>query len=115
MSEHVSGKFDYEIFDMEGDTARYEQVRERLKSFDNVGWKKYYIDILLLSKAGFYFLEGPDRVKCFSCNLVLGDWNIIDCPWEEHAFWNPTCQHVKDKKGENFITQLNSKWRRQYC
>lgn len=93
--------------------SKYLRVSERSKSF-GTSWRKYYINTLDLAKAGFYFLAEPDRVKCFSCHLILGDWCITDDPWIEHAFWNPKCQHVKDKRGEDYIREVNKNWS-QHC
>lgn len=111
MSEINNCAFDFEVFDLE-DSSKYCKIRERVKSFDNPLWQKCFIDPVYWAKAGLYFLDAPDRLKCFSCKIVLCDWNITDDPWEEHAFWNPTCLHVRDKKGDYFIAEVNRKWRR---
>lgn len=102
------------ILDEGSDTIKYNNVKERINSFNKATWKKCFIDPLYLAKAGFYFFEEPDRVKCFACNIVLGNWCIIDDAWKEHAFWSPDCLHVRDKKGDNFIAEVNRKWRMKY-
>lgn len=94
-------------------SLNFLRVKERLRSFD-LSWHKCYIDTLELAKAGFFFFAKPDRVQCFSCHLILGDWCITDNPWFEHAFWNSKCQHVKDKKGEEYISEVNRNWQ-QHC
>ncbi len=114
MSESNMCNFDFEVYDQDEDPSKYKKVRERVKSFVSPSWKKIFIDTLYWSKAGFYFFESPDRLKCFSCNIVLSDWNITDDPWIEHAFWNPSCQHVRDIKGDDFISDINRKWRREF-
>jgi hypothetical protein len=53
------------------------------------------VDPLLLSKAGFYFLNNrSDSVKCFSCGLQLKDWDITDDPFDEHYKWSPECKFI---------------------
>lgn len=103
--------FNLDIVELEHLEGRhFSKIKNRLRSYKEV-WRKMYIDILDLSKAGFFYVENPDRVQCFSCKLILEDWCITDDPWEEHAFWNPKCKHVIDKKGLNFISDINKKWR----
>lgn len=103
--------FSLDIIELEHLEGRhYSKIKNRLRSYRCV-WKNLHIDILELSKAGFYYVENPDRVQCFSCKLILEDWCVTDDPWEEHAFWNPKCKHVMDKKGSDFINDINKKWR----
>lgn len=113
MSDKNNCKFDYEVFDQDWeDPFMYNKIKDRVKSFENPMWTKCYIDVLCCAKAGFYFLEGPDRLKCYSCKITLDDWSINDDPWAEHAFWSPTCRHLKDKKGDEYILETNRQWRR---
>lgn len=115
MSEKNNCKYDYEVFDQDWeDPFKYNKIKDRVKSFDNPLWTKYLIDILYLAKAGFYFLEAPDRLKCYSCNIILDDWSITDGIWAEHAFWSPSCKHLRDKKGDAYISEINKQWRRDF-
>ena len=68
----------------------------------------------LFAKAGFYYHENPGRLKCFSCYLILNEWDKTMDPWITHAFWNPSCLHVKDKKGEKFIQNVVQNWKKFY-
>ena len=66
------------------------------------------------AKAGFYYYENPGRLKCFSCYLVLNEWDKSIDAWITHAFWNPSCLHVMDKKGEKFIQNVVKNWKNFY-
>lgn len=115
MSENNHYKYDNEIFDQYwGDQLKYNKIKDRVKSFENPLWTKYFIETIYCAKAGFYFLEAPDKLKCYSCKIILDDWNITDDPWAEHAFWSPECKHLKDKKGDEYISEINRQWRRNF-
>lgn len=94
------------------DISNMNRVQNRLRTFEKQ-WNKWFIDPLELSRAGFYYTKLCDHVKCFSCGGVLEDWNITDEIWEEHAFWFPDCQHVKNIKGNKFIADIRRKWLQQ--
>ena len=48
-----------------------------------------------LAPAGFYYTGIGDRVKCFSCNICIKDWEPFDQPWGEHARLSPNCSYLK--------------------
>uniref|UniRef100_F6ZZT6 Baculoviral IAP repeat-containing protein 7 n=1 Tax=Ciona intestinalis TaxID=7719 RepID=F6ZZT6_CIOIN len=49
------------------------------------------IDIMLLSRHGFYYTGYKDRVKCFSCGLSVENWMVGDDPtWGNGQLW-PNC------------------------
>ncbi len=67
---------------------------ERLKTFDE--WPKYMKPTAPeLAKAGFYYTGMGDRVMCFSCKVVLKNWEPTDTAWGEHARWRPSCNYLK--------------------
>ena len=62
----------------------YRLESERLKSFTQ--WPKYMHPTSKdLAKAGFYYLGESDRVRCFTCGLVLRNWKPTDVAWNEHV------------------------------
>lgn len=83
---------------------------DRLESFKQHRWLKYIVDPQALSTAGFYYFGIDDKVKCFSCTGIIGDWNFTDDPWEEHAFWFPACKFVQQEKGPLFVASIKKKW-----
>lgn len=83
---------------------------DRLISFKQSHWMKYMVDPQALSSAGFYYTGIDDKVKCFSCKGIIGDWNFTDNPWEEHAFWFPDCKFVLQEKGAIFVASIKKRW-----
>ncbi|XP_065908277.1 uncharacterized protein [Dysidea avara] len=70
----------------------YSDQATRLQSF------KYWGGVLPkeeLAEAGFYMIARRDVIKCFSCYLVLQDWEIIDSVTDEHQRRSPNCQFLK--------------------
>lgn len=65
-----------------------------------------------LSEAGFFYTGVGDRVKCFSCGGGLKDWDEDDEPWEQHALWMNKCRFLKLMKGEAFIENVASKFKK---
>jgi baculoviral IAP repeat-containing protein 7/8 len=48
-----------------------------------------------LVEAGFYYTGMADRVICFCCGLGLGQWEVDDVVWQEHAKHKPDCEFLK--------------------
>ncbi|KAM5246408.1 baculoviral IAP repeat-containing protein 3-like [Ctenodactylus gundi] len=44
-----------------------------------------------LARAGFYYTGVNDKVKCFSCGLMLDNWKQGDNPIEKHKKLYPSC------------------------
>ena len=67
---------------------------ERLKTFEE--WPKFMRPSSLeLAKAGFYYTGMGDRVMCFSCKVLIKNWEPTDTAWGEHARWRSSCNFVK--------------------
>lgn len=50
---------------------------------------------------------GPyDRVKCFFCGNILGQWEKDDDPWKEHAQWFPDCPFLVQCMGKGFVSEI---------
>jgi hypothetical protein len=68
----------------------YRLESERLKSFTH--WPKYMLPTSKdMAKAGFYYLGQGDRVRCFTCGLVLRNWKPTDDAWNEHMTHATDC------------------------
>ncbi|XP_077293435.1 putative inhibitor of apoptosis [Arctopsyche grandis] len=68
--------------------------RDRLKTL--VNWPVNFIDKRKMAVAGFYY-EGngsDDRVRCFQCKVVVGQWEPDDEPNIEHIKWSSNCRYI---------------------
>ena len=61
-----------------------------------------------LSKAGMYYTGVSDIVKCFHCDISLGQWTLLDDAWTEHALYSPRCSFVRLIKGDTFAMHPTS-------
>ncbi|KAM9469778.1 E3 ubiquitin-protein ligase XIAP isoform 1-T2 [Clarias gariepinus] len=55
-----------------------------------------------LARAGFYFTGESDRVRCFSCQHTIEDWNQDDVPVERHKSVSPACVFLKCVHNRSF-------------
>ncbi|XP_034970914.1 baculoviral IAP repeat-containing protein 2 isoform X3 [Zootoca vivipara] len=55
-----------------------------------------------LARAGFYYTGVKDKVKCFSCGLMLDNWKNGDKALDKHKQLYPSCNFVKS------LTPLNN-------
>lgn len=74
-------------------TADMHVESNRLKTFEN--WPNLNISPLSLVKAGFYYLNRSDEVKCAWCQGVIAKWERQDDPWFEHQRFFPECPRVQ--------------------
>ncbi|XP_076460125.1 uncharacterized protein LOC143293102 [Babylonia areolata] len=89
--------------------VQYQKEEERLGSFQ--GWPKMCVKIFpshIMVSAGFFYSGYSDKVVCHSCGVELYDWSEEADVWMTHAAVSPTCLHVINCKGEDFITQALS-------
>ena len=59
---------------------------------------RHYQPCNLFSFSGF-----GDCVRCWFCGGGLRNWEDGDMPWIEHARWYPSCDYLKQRKGDLFI------------
>lgn len=55
-----------------------------------------------LAKAGLYYTNCGDRVRCFSCPFEHGHWNLNDDPLAIHGKQSPSCKFIIEKKKFKF-------------
>ena len=81
---------------------------ERVETFDDPAWigSELRATAEQLARAGFFFLNVRDRVKCWYCNGGLQNWEYDDDPWYEHAKWFPSCEFLLEKKGHDFVSDI---------
>lgn len=49
----------------------------------------------LLAKAGFYYINNTDHVKCAWCQGVIAKWEVGDNPFTEHLRFFPECPRAQ--------------------
>ena len=85
----------------------------RLKSFTDKWQPQENIDPSVtpeaLARAGFYFYQAPDKVKCWQCNLGLKDWDEDSNPLIDHAQHASYCEYIFDTFGEEYHGQTRLK------
>lgn len=72
---------------------------ERLKTFKN--WQNKAVTPEELAKAGFYYLNKGDVVKCAFCNTEGCEWVSGDNPMSDHSKWSPHCPLVREKSPQS--------------
>ncbi|KAL9917201.1 death-associated inhibitor of apoptosis 2 [Glossina fuscipes] len=65
----------------------------RLATFKN--WPNPNISPVSLAKAGFFYLNRSDEVKCVWCKGVIAQWEKQDNAFEEHRRFFPDCPRVQ--------------------
>ncbi|SPP73285.1 death-associated inhibitor of apoptosis 2 [Drosophila guanche] len=65
----------------------------RLETFKD--WPNPNVTPQALAKAGFYYLNFLDHVKCVWCNGVIAKWEKNDNAFEEHRRFFPNCPRVQ--------------------
>ncbi|KAI4504596.1 hypothetical protein M0802_000146 [Mischocyttarus mexicanus] len=81
-------------------SQRYTTYEERLRTFDKWPLDKLQIQAEL-AEVGFWYLGENDYTECFYCGIKLGDWKPEDSPLQEHQYWSPKCNYLRENK-ENF-------------
>ena len=69
----------------------YSDQAIRLQSFKHWGG---VLPAQELAEGGFYMIARRDVVRCFSCNVVVQDWERRDNVIDEHHRRNPNCSFL---------------------
>ncbi|XP_031630939.1 death-associated inhibitor of apoptosis 2-like isoform X2 [Contarinia nasturtii] len=77
--------------ELPGNDLMNEQCR--LSTFTN--WPVPYISPQTLAKAGFYYFNNTDQVKCAWCQGVIAKWEVGDNPFTEHLKFFPNCPRAQ--------------------
>ena len=76
----------------------------RLITFSDTWPKECPVKPLDLAKAGFYFTNSGDTVKCFSCGQSLSHWQPDDDPYTEHkTHFGDKCDFIKNPGGSGNV------------
>jgi hypothetical protein len=84
--------------------------RNRIESFYHPNWTKKFLNIYKIADAGFFYTGTKDCTICCHCGLKVENWNLTDDPWQEHAFWYPSCDHVTWNMGSEYIRSVQENW-----
>ena len=57
-----------------------------------------------LAKAGLYYFDIADHVKCAFCNVTLRDWKPDDDPMQVHLKFSPHCAFLKDARAAGNVS-----------
>lgn len=77
----------------EQSVLQYENESARLESFAN--WPiPFIVSPERLAKAGFYYAQQGDKVRCAFCSGLIGQWEQGDDPETEHRRHFPTCSFI---------------------
>ena len=84
----------------------YSDQAIRLQSFKHWGG---VLPAHELAEGGFYMIARRDVVKCFSCKVVVQDWERSDNVIDEHHRLNPNCSFLKTIKSScKMLSPLSS-------
>lgn len=88
---------------------KYVHLLNRVKSFEgplvknNFKWTKFFTP-RRLALAGFFYFDVDDKVACFSCLIILGQWAVCDDPFFEHVYHKGTsCDYIR-QEGRKYCT-----------
>jgi hypothetical protein len=81
-----------------------EKYSDRLETFKTYPVKPYHPRPSELAALGFYYVGPHDRVRCFSCNIDVHNFEEMDLVLNEHYRWScGNCAYLKHI--ENFKKQ----------
>jgi hypothetical protein len=78
-------------------TQKYmEKYSDRLETFKAYPVKPYHPRPSELAALGFYYIGPRDKVKCFSCNICVHNFEETDLVLNEHYRWScGNCDYLK--------------------
>ncbi|XP_052127773.1 death-associated inhibitor of apoptosis 1-like [Frankliniella occidentalis] len=73
------------------DRLRYES--ERFRTY--FGFPIAGMDVRMLTRAGFWFTNNNDKIRCAFCNLEIGALGVGDNLMELHSEWSSDCLFIR--------------------
>ncbi|XP_063405194.1 uncharacterized protein LOC134688419 [Mytilus trossulus] len=92
---------------------QFHRVKSRLQTYTSWKYSSKQRPILL-AEAGYFYTGEADIVRCFCCDLGLAEWDVQDDPWVEHARHNCRCLFLKSEKGEDYVNDVQLRWKKIY-
>ena len=94
-------------------SSEYGLMSKRLETFTH--WPlDYFLNPKDLTEAGFFYTGVSDNIKCFSCGIVLNNWQPFDDIYEQHIIFSPKCKYLIFKKGIDFVKNYAKKLEMNY-
>jgi baculoviral IAP repeat-containing protein 7/8 len=95
----------FNLSGMQSEYAKLHSYESRLETFET--WHPSLVQKPeKLAEAGFFYTGRGDGVICFHCGQGVGNWEVTDDPWIEHARWHGNiCGFVQIHKGIDFVRQ----------
>lgn len=90
-------------------TPSMATLAKREESFKDWPVGMDHIDTKTIASAGFFYTGLSDRVECYHCEQMVGDWLVEKDPWTAHVEKSPNCFHLKLVKGPEFIRAVEAK------
>ncbi|XP_013394130.1 baculoviral IAP repeat-containing protein 7-like [Lingula anatina] len=84
-----------------GDHNEYKFEVGRLLSFKTWPSASISASPTRLAKAGLFYMGRGDEVRCYSCNVLIKDWEIRDNPFQKHSALSPNCLHILGQDENN--------------
>ncbi|XP_053396589.1 baculoviral IAP repeat-containing protein 7-A-like isoform X2 [Mercenaria mercenaria] len=84
----------------------YLEYNNRLRSYAR--WTHRSPDPVTLTKAGFFYTNEGDLVRCYQCGIGLKDFSDGDDPLKEHVRHSSSCLYLIQLLGESRLTE----WKR---
>lgn len=83
---------------------RYEMTR--LSTF--VDWPIDFIDRHVLAQTGMFYTHSSDKVKCYFCEVEIGQWEESDDPVREHIKWSANCPLLRRRTTNNIPINIDA-------
>lgn len=91
VTDSIRYGFGLEFYSLPVVLRGYTSLQSRLRSFNE--WPKYLLgpNTVDLARSGFVYQGIGDRVRCFSCGVIVKEWELADTADGEHFRWSKNC------------------------
>lgn len=97
-------------------SLQYEDVQRRLESCRRLQ-DGFDVSIdafsLQLAEAGYFLTNDVKLAQCFKCGGVLQLKKFDFDPWEDHAYWHPSCPFLLEARGQEFVDKVRLELRQK--
>jgi len=79
---------------------------DRLRTYKN--WPCNFMEPSSLAKAGFYYVNKEDIVRCAFCGIEIGQWQRGDNAMSDHQKWSDNCPFVHGRNCGNVPIEIDA-------